>query len=862
MSTQDSPSFHSKHIVFGYLLVGSLWIILSDIVAPTIAAWGGFSIIAVSSFKGICFVMTTGSVLWLLLRRHERRLRRQHQLEEDHRRGQEILREREQELLLLSSLTEESLDVVMLLDVNEDEGNTNLVIQFVSPSVKNILGYEPKVLLQQSYNDFLHPDDDARVRNLVAEMSRQKKERLLNCRFCCATGDYRWLESKFRPVTNKETGAVVRFEVQAHDISERKEFEEQIELLSLVASRTSNMIVITDADARTLWVNDAFLESTELTPQEIIGKKPGHLLQGTDTDAETVEIIRRAVQNHAPFHVELVNYTKSGKRYWVNIKADPYFDDGGRVLGFVGVQKDVTERKMMEQELRAREKELRMVLDATSDGIWKWYFAENRFELSDRFYAMLGYEREELSLDRERWNNLLHPDDRDSVTETMRAYRQHPKEFFVSKYRLRAKNGEYKWIHGAGRVVEWSDDGKPVLLIGSNRDVTREYEQEQELLASARETENFRRALEQSALVSITDTAGAIVYANDKFAEISGYSIEELHGQNHRLVNSGVHSKEFFREMWQTISSGEAWRGEICNRAKNGQLYWVETSINPMVNTEGKIYRYLSVRYEITQRKRVEEELRLFNEDLERRVQERTQQLQTLNAEKDEILGIAAHDLKNPLTAIMLTAELIDYGIQKMTPAMIQEKTRSIEETARRMFAIINNLLSINRIESGKLFVESVEFDIKSVVEAVVDMYRDRARTKNISLHTSRLDENAIVFADERLMTEIIENLLSNAIKYSELQSLVDVRVVVDSSRVRVEVQDAGPGISAEDQQKLFGKFVRLSAQPTGGEHSTGLGLSIVKKLVETMQGKVWCESVLGQGATFIVEFARVSVEG
>lgn len=133
MSTQHSPSFHFKHIVLGYLLIGSLWIILTDIIAPVIADWGGFSITAVSSFKGVLYVMTTGGVLWLLLRHQERRLQRQRQLEEDHRRAQEILREREQELLLLSSLTEESLDVVMLLDVNEDEGNTNLVIQFVSP---------------------------------------------------------------------------------------------------------------------------------------------------------------------------------------------------------------------------------------------------------------------------------------------------------------------------------------------------------------------------------------------------------------------------------------------------------------------------------------------------------------------------------------------------------------------------------------------------------------------------------------------------------------------------------------------------------------------------------------------------------
>ena len=142
----------------------------------------------------------------------------------------------------------------------------------------------------------------------------------------------------------------------------------------------------------------------------------------------------------------------------------------------------------------------------------------------------------------------------------------------------------------------------------------------------------------------------------------------------------------------------------------------------------------------------------------------------------------------------------------------------------------------------------------RSVVKYVVDDYRTRAEAKNITLHLENTDE-AKVFADESMTMQVLENLISNAVKYSPKGKNIFVRVLSPSSSfARVEVQDEGPGISSEDMQKLFGKFVRLSAHPTGDEHSTGLGLSIVKKMVEAMHGRVWCESELGQGAKFIVE--------
>ena len=238
----------------------------------------------------------------------------------------------------------------------------------------------------------------------------------------------------------------------------------------------------------------------------------------------------------------------------------------------------------------------------------------------------------------------------------------------------------------------------------------------------------------------------------------------------------------------------------------------------------------------------------------------RNQELERLNTEKNEFLGIAAHDLKNPLTSIVLLAEMIQYQHEVLDSAQLMEKVSKIELTAMRMRDIIADVLDVNALESGALTLYPAEFDAVFLVKDILEEYQERAAEKSITLHVeSPQDLEVLIFADFTKTHEVLENLVSNAVKYSPHGKNVVVRIHDDVSEsfVRIEVQDEGPGISDEDMKRLFGKFVRLSAQPTGGEHSTGLGLSIVKKMVEAMQGRVWCESEFGVGASFIVELPK-----
>jgi signal transduction histidine kinase len=243
-------------------------------------------------------------------------------------------------------------------------------------------------------------------------------------------------------------------------------------------------------------------------------------------------------------------------------------------------------------------------------------------------------------------------------------------------------------------------------------------------------------------------------------------------------------------------------------------------------------------------------------------LEDQNERLKRLNDEKNEFLGIAAHDLKNPLNSIRGIAQMVRKRKEiELSEEEVDDMAHQIETSSNFMFEIITNLLDVNKIENGKLVIQSTSVDLVLSLGAVTDRYQTAAAKKNIKLHVDLPSEDTQIYADPTLTIQILDNIVSNAVKYSPQGKNVWINVSCNTAqkRVRVAVKDEGPGFSDEDKKKLFGKFARLSAKPTGGEHSTGLGLSIVKRLAEAMEATIWCESELGNGATFIVEFPDAS---
>ncbi len=233
--------------------------------------------------------------------------------------------------------------------------------------------------------------------------------------------------------------------------------------------------------------------------------------------------------------------------------------------------------------------------------------------------------------------------------------------------------------------------------------------------------------------------------------------------------------------------------------------------------------------------------------------------LRHLNREKDELLGIVSHDLRNPLSSILGMTEILMQDDLQMEEVLRREMVRRTNDSAMQMHQLIEHLLNANALENGALMPDCTQVHVANIVQSVLATLREQAEQKSIQL-VAEGDADTAVYADAVFLFQIIQNLVSNAVKYSPRQTTVQIHFRSHAGTTCISVKDEGPGLSAADHASLFGKFARLSAQPTGGEQSVGLGLSIVKKMVEAMNGKVWCESEQGKGATFLVELLEKDI--
>jgi signal transduction histidine kinase len=224
-----------------------------------------------------------------------------------------------------------------------------------------------------------------------------------------------------------------------------------------------------------------------------------------------------------------------------------------------------------------------------------------------------------------------------------------------------------------------------------------------------------------------------------------------------------------------------------------------------------------------------------------------------LNEEKNEFMGIAAHDLKNPLSGILIFSKKLRTKIDRYSKEEISEMAGEMENASEKMFKLIAKFLDVNLIESGKRNFRSVKFNAADVLKQIVTLNKNHADSKNIGI-TLNCENELDVYSDADSLSQIMDNLVSNAVKFTPPGKNITVNAFSKDSVLRFEVIDEGPGMTESDKQKLFGRFKRLSAQPTGNEISTGLGLSIAQKLTVILGGKIWCESEAGSGATFIVE--------
>ncbi|WP_414753500.1 PAS domain S-box protein [Anabaena sp. CCY 9910] len=482
----------------------------------------------------------------------------------------------------------------------------------------------------------------------------------------------------------------------------------------------------------------------------------------------------------------------------------------------------------------------------------------------------------------------------------------HSKEFFqqmwltISQGRVwkgevknLAKDGTYYWVDTT--IVPLLDEqGKPQQYVAIRNDITARKQAEITLKQSLKEIADIKFALDQSSIVAVTNHLGIIEYVNDKFCQISQYQPEELIGKTHRIINSGYHSPEFFQQMWLTISQGRVWKGEVKNLAKDGTYYWVDTTIVPLLDEQGKPQQYVAIRNDITARKQAEAELSKQAKELEQALKQlQLTQLQLIQSEKMSSLGQlvagVAHEINNPVNfisanlkhACQYTQNLLKmihlYQTYYPEPALeIAEEAEHLDLEflladlpklyssmtlgATRISKIVTSLRTFSRLDESDLKAGDIHEGIDSTLMILEHRLKSQQNRPDI-LVIREYGNLPLVECYAAQLNQALMNILINAIdaldekyeqeNYQQVTPTIHICTEISSyKQITIRIKDNGVGMSDAVRQKIFDPF--YTSKPVG--KGTGMGLSISYQIITNRHGgSLECISSLGKGAEFII---------
>lgn len=337
--------------------------------------------------------------------------------------------------------------------------------------------------------------------------------------------------------------------------------------------------------------------------------------------------------------------------------------------------------------------------------------------------------------------------------------------------------------------------------------------------------------LDENAIIAITDARGVIKYANHSFLKLSKYSLAEIIGANHRILNSGFHPRSFFIDMYRAIAKGKKWRGEIRNRAKDGSFYWVDTTIVPIIGERAKLIGYAAIRIDITDRKQ-----------MELRLAQQAQDLLRSNEELEQFAYVASHDLKAPLRGIENLVSWIEEDLESSLTGDTRTNMDLLKSRVRRLESLLDDLLAYSRAGRG-----DTASDLVDTKELVGELALLVSPPQGFSIVSG---ETLLTFETARApLTQVVQNLISNAIKHHDrpANGHVWIEALTLPHAIEFTVTDDGPGIPERFHERVFGMFQTL--KPRDEVEGSGMGLAIVKKLIEIQGGKIWLtEGQAGQG--------------
>ncbi len=497
-------------------------------------------------------------------------------------------------------LVEESIDLLSILSLTGE-------ILFESAAVKSVLGYDEGELIGKNAFTLIRPEHSPGILALVPEaLLHPEKNYRFEVPYKHKNGTWIWLECSARIRELPQFGKCIL--LHSRDITDRKSITDNILKLQKAINASSEAIFITNTDGIITYINAAFTHIFGYEAQEVVGKVTPRIIKSGLIPQEGYAQFWEKILKKQEIRGEIVNKSKDGRLLTLYGSSNAIEDDTGKIIGFVSIQRDITQEKASKKSLDEINKRLELLTESLNIGVFsslpgeKGHFTAVNSSMISLFEA--SGEKEMLSHNVSDF--YRYPEKRQKYAEKVldQGYLKNEKIEFVT---CKGKN----FIGNASAILKKLDDGT-VLFEGIIEDVTNAIQNELRL-------QKISYAVEQSPdSIVITDKDGTIEYVNPFFTQNTGYTLEEAKGQNPRILKSGETSPEVYAELWNTISSGNIWRGELKNKKKNGDTYWESISISPVKNSSGEITNYVAVKKDISKEKIAEEELKKRTEELER----------------------------------------------------------------------------------------------------------------------------------------------------------------------------------------------------------------------------------------------------
>jgi PAS domain S-box-containing protein len=729
------------------------------------------------------------------------------------------------------SLIEASADALVTVD-------PNLVITDVNEQMVKVTGYRRVELIGSLFPDYF--TDPARAAAGVRQTLQEGV--VTNYELALRSRSGRIVQvsanaSVFRDVEGRVKGIFA----SARDITEQKRLQEQLRESqtynrSLIEA-SPDALVIVDPDLVVTDVNEQLVRLTGVPRDTLVGSA----FKDYFTDPERAsDGVRRTLREGFLANYELALRSKSTRHTLVSFNAAVYKDAEGKVAGIFAAARDITEQKKTEQKLREAQAYNRSLIEASPDALVTVDPDLVMTDVNEQMVRLSGYTRKRLIGGR-------FPELFTDPARAEQGVRTALESSLVSNYELllRKRNGQKIPVaFNAGTFHE--TDGSVRGVLAAARDIT----EQKRLESQIRESQNYNRGLIESNIDALitTDLVGTITDVNKQTEAVSGLSREQLIGTPFKnLFTDSIKAEDAIRRV---LSDNKVIEYELTIRSPSGEVTDVSYNATTFQDTEGRLHGVIAAARDVTEQKRLRGQLEQRNSELE--VQNR--RVQEANRLKSEFLANMSHELRTPLNSIIGFSEFLLGTEREQLNAKQREYLGDILNSGNHLLQLINDVLDLAKVESGKMELSAQAFSPRRAVEEVCSVIKPLAAEKHLSLTTQVAPELETVWIDQLRFKQVLYNLLSNAVKFTDDQGKVHVELAPHSERFfALRVRDTGIGIAPEDLPRLFREFEQLEAGPGRRFQGSGLGLSLTKKLVELHGGSIEVESQVGHGTTFTV---------